>query len=133
MRSWVVVGLVGVAVSACQGEQRKREEAQLIEEAQVAVTEKLLDPNPVFRDVSVEDGGFSVCGTVNGMNRAGGYSGSRRFVWVKGGVAIIEDPNPGYQMREGSRDPAACMFNAQFDECKGMPSSDSMSSCLAEF
>lgn len=105
----------------------------LIEEAQVAVTEKLLDPNPVFRDVSVEAGGVSVCGTVNGMNRAGGYSGSRRFVWVKGGVAIIEDPNPGYQMREGTRDPAACMFDAQFDECKGMAPSDTMTSCLSGF
>jgi hypothetical protein len=131
MRAALGILATGLTLASCQGQQRERAEALLIAEAQAAVTEKMLDPNPVFRDVSVEEGGVSVCGTVNGMNRLGGYSGSRRFVWVKGGVAIIEDPNPRYRMREGVRDPAACMFNAQFDECKGMPSSDSTSTCLA--
>lgn len=133
MRFALCIAVAGLVLASCQAQERERAEAQLIAEAQAAVTEKMLDPDPVFRDVSVEDGGVAVCGTVNGMNRLGGYAGSRRFVWVKGGVAIIEDPNPGYRMRDGVRDPAACMFNAQFDECKGTPSSDSMSTCLSGF
>lgn len=131
MRIRLLAAAIGLAMASCQGQQG--EEARLIEAAQTAVTEKLLDPNPVFRDVSVDEAGTSVCGTVNGMNQMGGYAGSRRFVWVEGGLAIIEDPNPGYQMREGVRDPSACMFNVQFDECKGMTPADTMSSCMAAF
>lgn len=93
-----IVAIVGAAlflVTGCQwvpGSQASREK-----EVQKAVAWQLRDPSSAqfreVREVVLDNGAYAYCGSVNGKNSFGAYSGYRDFVVHKGKTVAIE-PEP---------------------------------------
>lgn len=132
MLKWMLVaagfGLVGCTSEA---DKLKAAEAALSAEAQSAVAAQLLDPtSPLFTDLHVSTRADQVCGYVNGKNRYGAYVGKKRFVWVRGGFAILEvEPDP--RGKASLADVNACMFDAQYLGCvTNDPSAKGVSQCI---
>lgn len=118
MRTVVFGALACALLAGCQSaaEKEAAERAILENEAKAAMSEQLVDPTAsLFTDLVTRTSAASVCGYVNAKNRFGGYVGRKRFVWVRGGTAILEaDMASGASGLEKAN---SCVFDASFDEC----------------
>ena len=127
-RELVVVCLL---VTGCGNGAAVNEAA--IREAQEAVSSDLIDPmSATFTDVTATETGSAVCGYVNAKNRLGGYTGKKRFVWVRGGTAQVEpEPSRSSQIRPEAAAAPGCIFDLTYRDCKGETGLPSVATCTA--
>ncbi|MDI1344823.1 MAG: hypothetical protein PSV22_12080 [Pseudolabrys sp.] len=113
-------------LAACNGAAQKQK--KLVAEAQAAVSAQLLDPtSPLFTQVTAN--ATSVCGLVNGKNRLGAYVGAKRFVYSGGQATIEPNDQTSPNDRSSMQATGMCLFNVDFQLCKGGADQPSINSC----
>lgn len=128
----LIIGAALVSLAGCQSEASRRAAAEriLVTEGQAAVADLLIDPtSPLFTEVKATRATDAVCGYVNGKNRLGAYVGKKRFVWVRGGQAIIEADTLGVEATPLAT-LNACLFDAQFRQCAEGGTAPAVSQCI---